>query len=98
MKWLIKAVFKVVKLLINIVLAPINLVITELMPATSNAITSVNQFFDKIKDGVLWVKSWLPFDEVFYIFLFSVLSYKFLAPLVAHSIHLVVGWYNKLKP
>lgn len=98
MKFLIKALFKVIKLLINLVLLPLNLLVQNVFPDTANLISNVNSFFTKITEGVLWVKSWLPFTDTFYIILVSVLVFKFTVPLIVHTIKLVVKWYNALKP
>lgn len=98
MKWLIKVIFKAVKLLLTAILTPLNLIINQFMPGVADIISQINGFFTAITNGVLWVKSWLPFTSAFYTILVSVLTFSIMVPLLTHSIKVIVAWYNKLKP
>lgn len=98
MKYLIKAFFKVIKLLINLILLPLDLLIQNVAPDLSNIISSVNGFFTYITDAILWVKSWLPFYDIFWTSLVAVLVFKYTVPMITHLIKLVLAWYDTLKP
>lgn len=98
MKIIIKVIFKAIKILINAVLLPLNLLINSMMPDVADAISSINGFFSYITDACLWVKSWLPFYDWIWTLLVSVLIFKISVPAVAHIIKLVLAWYDKLKP
>lgn len=98
MKWLIKVIFKAVKLLISVILAPIDAVLESLAPEVSGIIAGVVQFFEFLTDVVIWVKSWLPFTDAFWVALAGVLIFKYTIPLATHTIKVIVAWYNKLKP
>lgn len=98
MKFLIKAVFKVVKLMINLILLPLDLIIDGFLPELDTIIQYVNSFFTWLFDFIVWVLSWLPFSQTFYAILGAVLIFKFMVPFSAHTIKLVLKWYRTLVP
>lgn len=98
MKFLIKVIFKAVKLLITLITAPLDLLIKGLLPDISHGLSQVASFFDWLTDFVGYVLSWLPFTSSFYVFLIACLVFYYTIPLVAHTIKLIVAWYNALKP
>lgn len=98
MKLIIKVIFSAVKLLINLILLPLDLLINSVAPDLTNVISSVNGFFTYITDAILWVKSWLPFYDIFWTSLVAVLVFKYTVPMITHIIKLILAWYDKLKP
>lgn len=98
MKLIVRVIFKAIKLLINLVLLPLDLLVQSVAPDLTDIIASVNGFFTYITDAILWVKSWLPFTSLFWTLLASVLVFKYTVPMITHAIKVILAWYDTLKP
>lgn len=95
---LLTGIFKLIIGLVSIILAPIDLLITNALPSLDNAITGVANFFTYIGSSIGWVISLtgLSSDTLSLIFLYF--SFKLTAPILFYMIKLALSWYNKLKP
>lgn len=98
MKFVIKVIFKALKILIRGVMLPINVIVGEFFPDVAEVVGMVNLFFQNITSGILWVKSWLPFTTGFYTTLVAIITFRLTVPLLVHGIKLLIKWYNVLKP
>ena len=68
-KFIIKALLKVIMFLVDIVLTPLNLLIRTLMPDFANIISIVNGFFDMLGDYAAIAVSYLGLTPLVYCFL-----------------------------
>lgn len=90
-------IFKVVTKLVSVLLAPINLLITNMLPNFNTMLNYVASFFNMVSTYVGYIlDSFLLYNEVIsFIILFWVFKLTF--PLAVSGIKLVVKWYNNLK-
>lgn len=90
-------IFKVVTKLVSVLLAPINLLITNMLPSFNTVLSHVtslfnlaSQYANYILDSMLISNEVLSFFILFWVF-------KLTFPLAVSAIKLVVKWYNSLK-
>lgn len=94
---LLIGIFKVVTKLISVLLAPINLLITNMLPDFNNMLTIVGNFFSQVGTYAGYIlDSFLISNEVIS-FLILYWVFKLTFPFLVSSIKLVVKWYDKLK-
>lgn len=95
---LLTGIFKLIIGLVSIILAPIDLLITNTLPSLDNALTGVANFFNYIGSSIGWVISLtgLSSDTLSLIVLYF--TFKLTAPMLFYMIKLALSWYNKLKP
>ena len=98
MKLIIKVIGQFVLTMLNLLLFPINQVIETYLPGLTNATQVISNLLNWLKDFVLWVISWLPFTSEFYTFLYSVVFFCLLVPLLLNAIKLVVKWWHYIVP
>lgn len=95
---LLTGIFKLIIGLVSIILAPIDLLITNALPSLDNSLTGVANFFTYIGSSIGWVISLtgLSSDTLSLLVLFF--TFKLTAPMLFYMIKLALSWYNKLKP
>lgn len=95
---LLTGIFKLIIGLVSVILAPIDLLITNALPSLDNALTAVANFFTFIGSSLGWVISLtgLSSDTLSLIVLYF--TFKLTAPMLFYMIKLALSWYNKLKP
>lgn len=98
MKLIITVLLNFTKMLINLVLLPLNLSIMSIFPGLTDVLDDVNGYILWLKDFTAWVISWLPFDTTFYTFVVACLIAVFSIPLITSGIKLVVKWWHYLVP
>ena len=90
-------IFKVVTKLISVLLAPINLLITNMLPNFNNMLSIVGNFFSQVGTYTNYIlDSFLISDEVVS-FLILYWVFKLTFPFLVYSIKLIIKWYDKLK-
>lgn len=98
MKLIINVILTFVTTLINLVLLPMDLVISQYFPSLQTALESVNNLLGWLSDFTAWVISWLPFDSNFYTFTLVALIAIYTIPVMVNAIKLVVKWWHYLVP
>lgn len=98
MKLIIKVIFKAIIGLINIVLTPLDLLVSNVFPDLAYALGKVSGFFEWVLTFIRYVLSWLPFDSSFYVFLTAALIFYYSVPIMVRYIKLAINWYIALKP
>lgn len=90
-------IFKVITKLISVLLAPINLLITNMLPDFNNMLTIVGNFFSQVGTYTGYIlDSFLISNEVVS-FLILYWVFKLTFPFLVYSIKLIIKWYDKLK-
>lgn len=90
--------FKVILGLINIVLFPLNALIDTLLPDLSNALSIMGSYFGVLGDYISFGLSYLGFYHEYIVSACLIITAIVMVPFTAHTIKLVVKWYNALKP
>lgn len=95
---LLMGIFKIIISLVNLLLTPIDTLISQFLPGLDNAFTMVGNLVQQLCNIIPWVMSWLGVSSVVISLLVSYLTFKMSVPIVVHTIKLAIKWYDKLKP
>lgn len=95
---LLTGIFKLIISLVSIILAPIDLLITNALPNLDNALTAVASFFTYIGSSIGWVISLSGLSSETLSLIVLYFTFKLTAPMLFYMIKLALSWYNKLKP
>lgn len=95
---IIKGIFKIVILLVNVLTAPIDLAIQTAFPDITNAFNYLDSFFDFINNLIGYVMSWFHLPQAFLTLLVGYWTFKLTVPHLIHRIKLAIAWYDKIKP
>lgn len=90
--------FKVILGLINIVLFPLNNLIASQLEGVNTALIYLSNYFNVLGDYVSFGLSYLGFYPELISSVCLIVTAIVMIPFVAHSIKLIVKWYNALKP
>lgn len=90
-------IFKIITKLITVILAPINLIISSMLPNFDLMLGAVGRFFNQVGtySGFIFNSLFLNPDVVSFVILYWIFKLTF--PLAVSTIKLVVKWYNSLK-
>lgn len=95
---LLMGVFKLIISLVNVLLTPIDAVISQFMPGLDNALALVNGFIDWAINLIPWGMSWFGLSSTTITLLVAYFTFELTVPLAVHTMKLAVKWYNNLKP
>lgn len=96
-KLIINGLMTLVISLVNVILAPIDLLIENSLPSLSNALDYISNFFDYIGGVVPWVISYTGISSEIISITIDLFAFVLSIPLVVHTVKLAISWYNKLK-
>lgn len=95
---LLTGIFKLIIGLVSIILAPIDLLITNALPNLNYALTAVSNFFTYIGSSIGWVISLTGLSSETLSLIVLYFTFKLTVPILFYMIKLALSWYNKLKP
>lgn len=85
--------------LVNVLLTPINLIISQLLPQEiTDGLNSIGGFFQTISNGIGWVVSASGIPQAAIAIIVATMVFKLTVPLLVHATKLAIKWYDKLKP
>lgn len=95
---LLMGVFKIIISLVNLLLTPINLLISNYLPSVSSAIGLIRNLFQTMFTYIGWVvdSTFISSDTIALII--ACLTLKFTIPLAINAIKIAIKWYNNIKP
>lgn len=96
-KALINGIFKLVLALVNLILLPIDSLISNYLPSVSNALDSIAGFFSWAANLIPWGISWFGLSSTTISLFVGYLTFELTVPLLIHTIKLALQWYDKLK-
>lgn len=96
-KAIINGIFKLIMMLVNVLLMPIDSLIEQFLPDVAEALSYVGSFFDYIGDFIPFVISYTGLSPVVLNSIVSITTFILTVPLMVHAIKLALSWYNKLK-
>lgn len=96
-KAIIKGVMSLIISLVDVLLAPIDTVISTALPSLANALNLVNNFFDFIGGVVPFVISYTGINEIVLNIVIDLSVFILTVPLMVSAIKLAIRWYDKLK-
>lgn len=95
---IIKGIFKLVILLVNVILTPIDALINQFLPSLSDGISKVSAFFQWVSNLIPWGMSWFGLEPAVITLFVSFITFELTVPLLVHTVKLAIKWYDKLKP
>lgn len=96
-KGIIKGIFKLVLSLVNLILLPIDTLITNYLPSVANAIDMVSAFFNWVANLIPWAISWFGLSPTTIALFVAFTTFELTVPLLVHTVKLAIDWYNALK-
>lgn len=90
--------FNLVIALVNVILAPIDLVIATALPSVSDALTGVGVAFQELCNYIPWAVSYFALKPWVWSLLVGYITFKLTVPFTVHAVKLAIEWYDKLKP
>lgn len=95
---LLMGIFKIIISLVNLLLTPIDTLISQFLPGLDEAFTMIGNLVQQLCNIIPWVMSWLGVSSTVITLLVSYLTFKMSVPIVVHTVKLAIKWYDKLKP
>lgn len=96
-KGIIKGIFKLVLALVNLILTPIDNLITTYLPSVADALNSISSFFNWVAGLIPWGISWFGLSSTTIVLFVAYSTFELTVPLLTHTIKLAIKWYNALK-
>lgn len=96
-KKIITGIFKLVISLVNVLLLPIDTLITNYLPSVSSALDMVASFFTWVSNLIPWAVSWFGLSSTTLSLFVAYTTFELTVPLLVHTVKLAISWYDKLK-
>lgn len=95
---ILTGIFKLIISLVSVVLAPIDLIITNFLPSLDSALNAVNSMFGIAGSAMGFCVSLtgLSSDTLSLIVLYY--TFKLTVPVLVSAVKQAIKWYNALKP
>lgn len=95
---ILKGLFKLITKFISILLTPINLLISNMLPGFNDMLTGVGNAFNNCTQYFGWIVDAACLESNVISFFILVLSFRVLFPFAVSAIKLIVKWYRALMP
>lgn len=95
---ILTGIIKLIVSLVELILYPIDALITSSLPDLANALTAIGDFFGLISNVIGWVVSLTGLSNETISLIVMYFTFKLTAPLLFYMIKLAISWYDKLKP
>lgn len=97
-KALLSGIFKLIISLVNLLLLPIDTLISNYLPSLSDALEYITQFFSKIGELIPFVISYFGLNSTVLSIIVAIITFILTVPILVNTVKLALAWYNKLKP
>ena len=94
---IVSAIFQVISYIIQIVLYPIDALITNALPSLASGIAAVSSFLSICTRHIGWVLSAIGLSSECISFIVLYFTFKLTFPITVYTIKLAIRWYNKIK-
>lgn len=95
---LLTGIFKIIISLVDVIMTPIDALITSSLPDVSSALTSIGALFKLITQSLGWGISVLGLSGTCLSLIVMYYVFKLTMPLMFSLIKSALAWYNRLKP
>lgn len=95
---ILKGIMKLIITLVNILLLPIDTLISTILPDLSNALTSIANFLNIALRSIGWVISLTGLSSNCISMIVLYFGFSLTAPMLFYLVKLALSWYNRLKP
>lgn len=94
---ILTGIFNLVIGLVNIILLPIETIISNYIPALDTAFSIVSLLFENLVNFIPWVISWTGLNPTIIGLIVSYFTFRLTVPFLVHTVKLAISWYDKLK-
>lgn len=94
---ILMGIFKVIISLVNLLLAPIDLLIESAFPSISDGLDMVSNFFNWVAGLIPWGISWFGLNSTVILLFVAYTTFELTVPVAVHTVKLALKWYDKLK-
>lgn len=94
---ILTGIFNIVLFLVNLILAPIDALLSAAVPDTANALQSVANMFQLATSYLGFVVDMTGLSAQAIALIVMYFTFKLTYPLVVYTIKLAVKWYNSMK-
>ena len=95
---ILTGIINIILFLVNLILLPIDALISTLLPDLSNALTSVSVMFDYALSYIGFAIDMTGLSDLAIGLIVSYWVFKLSAPLVVSTVKTALNWYRTLKP
>lgn len=95
---LLTAFYSILTTLVNVLLAPINLLIVNIFPDLNDALISVSSLFDLLSTYIGWVIDLSGLTPLAINVLIAYWTFKLTVPLTVYVVKVAIKWYHYLIP
>ena len=95
---LLSGIINLIISLVSTIFAPIDNLITSLVPNLSSAFTAIGNFIAICISGIGWVIDALGIPSQLVALLVAYYTFKLTVPMLVYVVKLAIKWYDKLKP
>lgn len=95
---ILKGIFTLIINLVNLLLYPIDALISNALPSLNDGLNMVSNFITWGCDGIRWAVSWTGLNSSVIALLVAYLTFNLTLPLAVSSIKLAIKWYHNLAP
>lgn len=95
---ILTGIINIILFLVNLILLPIDALISTLLPDLSNALTSVAVMFDYALSYIGFAIDMTGLSDLAIGLIVSYWVFKLSAPLVVSTVKTALNWYRTLKP
>lgn len=94
---ILTGIFNVIISLVNVILSPIDTLISTYLPDLANGISAIGQLFATIGTSIGWAISLTGISNACISLIVTYYVFKLTVPMFFYLIKLALAWYNKLK-
>lgn len=95
---ILMGIFSLIITLVDILLKPLDLIISNAFPALDVGLSYVTGFYEWLCGLIPWAMSWFGLNTDIIGFYVAYITFELTVPLLVHTVKLCLSWYNKLKP
>lgn len=95
---ILTGIFSLVTNLVQILLSPIDTIISTALPNLQTGINAIGQFLTIVSSSIGWVLSAFGLSSECLSLIVLYFTFKLTVPLTISTIKLAIRWYDKIKP
>lgn len=92
----INALVSILQFIINLIMTPLNEVITSYFPQIEQGFEYISDFFEMIIGFIPWVLSWFNLPTLFIDLIIGYWVFKLTVPYIVHGVKLAVAWWDSI--
>lgn len=95
---ILSGIMKLIISLVNVLLTPIDLLISNLLPGLDSAFSAITAMFNAISSVIGWCLSFTLLSSETISLIVLYFTFALTLPLGVYTVKLAIKWYDKIKP